>query len=606
MQQTFSAGQEPRVSLGRVEGDLKISGWDRREISIKWDGGSGDLYQEGSLVRLAHCSGDAVLQVPYDAEVRVEESVGGDVEAQRIGRIELRNVGGDVELENIGGDATLENISEAVLITDMGGDLVVKQAPSVRTRQKVGGDATLEGVPLVEMETVGGDANLEDVGAVSIGVVGGDLEIDEISQALRCGSVGGDCNISSSDDAEINLGNVGGDFQLAGAAQLHLGNIGGDGEINNVQGAVQLGNIGGDAGINKVNGEVSVGRIGADAQLRGLAASIRIGGVGADLMLEANFPPGSRTNVHVGGDAVVVLPADANLELLTTVGGSISGPSLSFNSDGNVVRLVYGEGSAHLNLSVGGDLAMRGGGNPQISSSSMPWGEFGKEMSELGQEMAQLGEELGREFSGMFSDVGWAGAYWANDVTRKMEEQVRKAQRKAEQSARKAEERARQAAERARRSQQQHSDRIYVRVNEREWQMNPDRLNDLVGRAQQAAMEGVAGAMEAVERAIGNLRVPRPPRPPRPPYPPTGVPQPPVPPVPSASPVPPMPPVVMPPRSEVPTPPTSSTTADLSASQQGPVEEPSLEQEREAILRMIAEGRITPEEGDMLLEGLGG
>jgi len=32
---------------------------------------------------------------------------------------------------------------------------------------------------------------------------------------------------------------------------------------------------------------------------------------------------------------------------------------------------------------------------------------------------------------------------------------------------------------------------------------------------------------------------------------------------------------------------------------------PNLEQEREAILRMIAEGRITPEEGDMLLEGLG-
>jgi hypothetical protein len=31
----------------------------------------------------------------------------------------------------------------------------------------------------------------------------------------------------------------------------------------------------------------------------------------------------------------------------------------------------------------------------------------------------------------------------------------------------------------------------------------------------------------------------------------------------------------------------------------------NVEQEREAILRMIAEGRITPEEGDMLLEALG-
>jgi hypothetical protein len=30
------------------------------------------------------------------------------------------------------------------------------------------------------------------------------------------------------------------------------------------------------------------------------------------------------------------------------------------------------------------------------------------------------------------------------------------------------------------------------------------------------------------------------------------------------------------------------------------------EQEREAILRMIAEGRITPDEGDMLLEALDG
>jgi hypothetical protein len=30
-----------------------------------------------------------------------------------------------------------------------------------------------------------------------------------------------------------------------------------------------------------------------------------------------------------------------------------------------------------------------------------------------------------------------------------------------------------------------------------------------------------------------------------------------------------------------------------------------IDQEREAILRMIAEGRVTPEEGDMLLEALG-
>ncbi|MBC8077444.1 MAG: hypothetical protein H7Y32_15330, partial [Chloroflexales bacterium] len=36
-----------------------------------------------------------------------------------------------------------------------------------------------------------------------------------------------------------------------------------------------------------------------------------------------------------------------------------------------------------------------------------------------------------------------------------------------------------------------------------------------------------------------------------------------------------------------------------------PVAAPTPEQERDAILRMIAEGRITPEEGDLLLEALG-
>jgi hypothetical protein len=56
------------------------------------------------------------------------------------------------------------------------------------------------------------------------------------------------------------------------------------------------------------------------------------------------------------------------------------------------------------------------------------------------------------------------------------------------------------------------------------------------------------------------------------------------------------------------------TQSEPSAQQTGKSEEasinnasePDLEQEREAILRMIAEGRISPEEGDMLLEGLGG
>ena len=604
MQQTFPVELEPRVSLAQVKGDLEVKGWDRREISLELDDHAGNLHQEGNALMLANCSGDITLWVPFDADIRVE-GLGGEVTAQDIRRIELKDVRGDVELRNIGADANLENIGEAISLTNIGGDLKVQSASSLRARRKIGGDASLQDVPLVEIETVGADLDMHGIEMAAIGNVGGDLEVVEVSEALRCGNVGGDCEISGSTHAEINLGNVGGDLEVAGATLVQLGNTGGDVEIRDVQNAIAIGNVGGDANIAGVGGELKVGRIGSDAGLRGLGGSLHLGGIGGDLDLQAAFSPDSRAHAHVGGDAKITLPANANLALQATVGGSISGSSVSFGGNGGLVRVVYGEGAAHLNLSVGGDLELRGGGNPQVSSASMPWWEFGQEMSELGQEMGRMGQELGQEFKDIFSDMGWSGVAWTDEMGRKVEEQVRKARQKAEQQARKAEERARQAEQRAWQSQErarQHTDRVRMRVNEREWQMNPERVNDLVNRAQQAAMEGVAGAMEAVERAVGNLRVPRPPYPGRPPFPPTP---------PMGHPVPPVPPMPPAPPADFTTPPFAPPAGPASPKEvvgegQEQGEAPNLEQEREAILRMIAEGRITPEEGDMLLEGLGG
>lgn len=622
MQQTFPAELEPRISLTQASGDLVVKGWDKREISLNYDGENGNFHQEGNTLMLANCRDDVEIWAPYDTEIRVD-GLNGEVYAQDIRRIELKDVQGDVELKNIGADVSLTKIGEAIALTDIGGDLLVQQASSLRARRKIGGDADLQNVPLVEIETVGGDLEIEQVEMASIGNVGGDLEVNNLSELLRCGNAGGDCKIDNSTQAEINLGNVGGDLDIAGALLVILGNAGGDVNIRDVQKMLNVGNIGGDADIDGVGGDFKAGRIGADADLHGLGGSIHVGGVGGDLDLQATFAPTSRAQLHVGGDAEITLPDTANLALQATVGGSISGPSLSF-SGGSLVRLVYGAGAAHVNLSVGGDLKVQGGGNPEVSSANMPWWEFGQEMADLGQEMARMGQEIGQEFKGIFNDLGWSSMAWTDEMGRKVEDQVRKARQKAEQHARKAEERARQAQERAWQNQErarQRTDRVRMRINEREWQMNPDRLNDLANRAQQAAMEGVAGAMEAVERAVNNLRTPRPPyswpTPPTPPTPPAGGLVPPFPPgVPPMPPHAPMPGSGFPRQPLTPMPPASFSTPAGQSEQSDPGKaeevadaqkngQPDLEQEREAILRMIAEGRITPEEGDMLLEGLG-
>lgn len=622
MQQTFPVEKETRINLTKVRGDLEVRGWDRREVSLDWDEHSGDLHQEGNVLMLANCASDVEIFAPYDAEI-VAEGVGGDVSAQDIRQIELKDVRGNVALRAIGAAANLEYMGEAISLTDIGGDLEVQKAASLRTRRKIGGDAKLQDIPLVEIEVVGSDLELRRASMASVGSVGADLKVDNVGEALRCGNVGGDCQISASADAEINLGNVGGDLQIGGAIKIHVGNTGGDAEMRDVRESVHIGNIGGDGTIINVGGNLIVGRIGSDARLLGLGNSMRVGGIGGDLELQAAFAPESKANLHVGGDATVSLPAAANLSLQATVGGTISGSTLTFDRNGNLVRLIYGEGVAQVNLSVGGDLQLRGGGAPRVSSANMPWGEFNQEMADLGQSMAQLGQDLGKEFVDMFGEMSRASFSWTDEIGRKVEEQMRRARQKAEGHARKAEEHARKAEESARRHTRERdrkrADRTYVRVNEREWQMNPERFNDLLNRAQEAALDGVAGAMEAVERAIGNLRMQhppypgRPPMPPMPPMPPTGIPVPPMSPMPPTGvPMPPMPPVPpmggpvppIPPYPSVPTPPASAPQPEQAEDGASEIDGPNLESEREAILRMIAEGRITPEEGDMLLEGL--
>ncbi len=590
MQQTFPTGNEPRVIIAQANGDLSVRGWDRQSIEIETDGRVSDLHQEGDTLMVIDCDSDIDLMVPFNTDIRVT-GLGGDVSISEVRRVELEDINGDVELEDIGVNAQLA--AEAVALTNIAADVSVKNAPALRSRGGIGADAALKDVAIIEIEAIGADLALTNAETVVIGTVGGDLDVEDVSHALSCGNIGGDCKIEQSADAELTFGNIGGDVQVEGAASIQLGSVGGDCELQDIQGVVAIGNIGGDGNFAGVGGILHVGSIGGDAELEGLQGAIEVGSIGGDLSLEAAFPADSHTRLNVGGDASIRLPDNPNLSIQASVGGDVSGQSISSGGHGNLLSLVYGEGAARLEVSVGGDLDLRGAGSPRSSSMSGSWNDFGNEMAQLGREMGKLGQDLGRELSSAFSDINWSkGPNWGDEISRKVEERVRRAQRRAEEKARDAERRSRHADERA--------SRVRVRVNDREWQLDPERLERLKEQARKAATEGVSGALEAVERAVGNLRIPTPPKPPAPP---SGL---------SVSPVPPVPPVApMPPMSgqanhfESQSEGSSQQSNGGAAQSASNADEPNLEQEREAILRMIAEGRISPEEGDLLLEGLG-
>ncbi len=550
-QQTFALDKEPRIVITRLRGDLTVRAWQQSLIQIESDGSVSDLRQEGNAVMISDCDSDLLLQVPTDTSISATHAA-ADVEIDGVRRVALENIAGDVTLRNISGDAVLEDVAPAIELTKLGRDLVVTSAPDLRVRHTVGHDATLKDVAVVEIETIGGDLAVASGETVTVATVGGDLQASYIVAALRCGLVGGDCAVRGSARTQVVIGNVGGDCAIGGAAKVHAGNIAGDCALRDVQGAVELGHISGSGDVQGVGGNLQAGTIGGDGALKGIQGSVEVGGIGGDLQLQALFPVDTRSRLIVGGDAKIVLPENADLNMRATVGGDISGQSISASRSGHLLSLVYGEGRAHLDLNIGGDLDLKGSSSPRSSSSSADaWNDFGHEMSQLGRDLGKLGQELGQEIASAFKESSWHhGAGLADDITRKAEERA---------------------------------ERINFRFNDREWRLDPQRLERIREQARRAANEGVAGALDAVERAMSNLRIHTPP-----PFPPS------TPAAPSASPEP------AAARSE--TAPDSALQERTHAADKRGLD---LEQEREAILRMIAEGRVTPEEGDLLLEALG-
>lgn len=583
--QSFPAGDAPRVVLSEIRGDLTIEAWAERTIEVKCDGRIDQIDQGEEAVVVQRAYDDVVLRVPDDAEV-VAEQVAGDVSCGGVRALSLSACGGDVDVDEI---------AEAIQLDQIRGDIVVRNSPSLTLRSTAGGDVDLSDVAIVEVEQVSGDLQVSGAQSATIGNVGGDCSVTGV-ELFRYGNVGGDLQVESSTRMAVVGGGVGGDASIHAAASVQIGDVRGDCHIDAVSGEVRLGSVGGDCHVDALDGAVWLGSVGGDASVRAKDAGVQIGNVGGDLQLGAAFPAGSSTRIAVGGDAEIVLPRQPSLTLRATVGGDVSGERI-VSSGGGMFTAVYGEGAAQLDLIVGGDLQLSGGGSPRTSSSSWDWSEFSADMGrmgeELGREFSKLGEQIEREMSDAFGPHGPGRKDWERKLHRRVEERVRHAEAEAQ----RATERARRAAERPGRHDDEPGQRMHVRINDREWRFDAERLERMKQQAREAAREGLTGAISAIERALAGMGVP--PEPPTPP----DVPRQPAPPAPPAPPRPAATDQTI--RIDVGDPASASAANEVGADEPAAGPPASAEEERTAILQMVAEGRISPEEGDMLLDALG-
>ena len=120
------------VSVENVGGDLQIVGWERAEVTAKTDDNKLEMTVDGETIH-ASSDGDLILYVAREASVRVL-NVGGDADIRALaGSVEVTNVSGDLQMRNVG----------AVRIVSVGGDLSMRGCAGAFQANSVGGDASL-------------------------------------------------------------------------------------------------------------------------------------------------------------------------------------------------------------------------------------------------------------------------------------------------------------------------------------------------------------------------------------------------------------------------------------------------------------------------------
>lgn len=410
----------------------------------------------------------------------------------------------------------------------------------------------------VELNGIGGDVEVRAVGdlgaramaKLSAHGIGGDVQVADVAQ-IELESIGGDAKIERNGDGTaanqlVKVGHVGGDFEIQWAEQLSLRVVGGDATIGQVNRLESLGHIGGDL----------------------------------NLTLEGSLEGNVRT--IVGGDATVHLPEAANLTLLATVGGSLKGSSDDWNlrRGAGRHRLVFGEGNPELQLMIGGDLSVHGSAAPQQATGfaghhgegSADWQDFRGTMEGFGEDMRGFGrelEEMGRMLARDLSNLG-------RDIAREVRIAGRETMRDA----------VRNRAGRMGgfgRGHGQHGD----------FGFDPEQIERIKREARSAAASGISRAQEAVEQALQQWQQGK---------------------GPGGRPVPPTRPVSPPPRPQrPPQPPFTGQTVRIEREQEEQAQQPpqaspsqpvDRDAERLAILRMVHEGRLAPDEAEMLLRGL--
>jgi hypothetical protein len=174
--ETKAARPDGSVEIGLISGDLTVVGWDRPEIRVRGDLGSGQ-----PEFRFEVEGAEAEIEVEPRDERTMGPGLDLEISVPRDSSVEVSGISVDVSISGITGIVEVETVS---------GDVEVRQAPAQLEIEGVSGDVEVLGdTPIedLEVQVVSGsvlvDAPLSPSASVDLESVSGDLTIKAATNA---------------------------------------------------------------------------------------------------------------------------------------------------------------------------------------------------------------------------------------------------------------------------------------------------------------------------------------------------------------------------------------------------------------------------------------
>jgi DUF4097 and DUF4098 domain-containing protein YvlB len=306
--------------------------------------------------------------------------------------------------------------------------------------------------PKIIFESVGGKLRLRPTESQQVEIRGGDngdlaAEQTNGSIVVRCSA---DCQVLAPPNASFEAETIGSDVSVLDIeGDLMFKTVGGDLRVKRA-GAATVETIGGDMTARKLAGALSVDRLGGDALVDQVAGDVRLRSMGGDLRLSrvggvvdasaggdgrvSLSPQGeSKHSVLVGGDLSCYLPDDSSAKLTMKAGGDLrlAVPVEAKDIPGGC-EVELGDGAAEVELSAGGSLSLRTGGDvDEVVAVDLGEAIAARVGAEIETHMVEIEDRL----SGLGDRLQ---TFDPDRVGRKIRGSIAKAQRKAARAQRRA------------------------------------------------------------------------------------------------------------------------------------------------------------------------